>query len=405
MSVQSSSTAGSAVEEEDGTSSRELYFGHEFGRRYTGRAMDSLDRILPSDGDDGHCVFPIGFVVDHRYQIRSLIGRGTFCLVWIAFDHVMQENVAIKALKSSQNEMFEDESMINRHLTNHVTPDAKIVQFRRYFYHLDHACMVFELASHNVLTLLNYFDDPLVGIPRNLLKKVVRDTLEGLAFMHRNGVIHTDLKPENVLASRPLFPYGAFPGDEGAQVFDPVDDDPSTIAFKLSDIGNSCFVGFPSNSLIQTRQYRSPEVLLGLPYDTSADIWSLACMTFEFATGDHLFDPELDTDGEDDTSNCSDNKMLVDALHLAMFEQVIGPIPEDWARQGSEWTTLYRNGELLKRCEEELPPVFDQLVKHRIPEREATELADFLAPMLSIVPAQRPSAAEMLDSPWLRFIS
>jgi serine/threonine protein kinase len=58
--------------------------------------------------------------------------------------------------------------------------------------------MVFELASQNVLTLSNYFDDPLVGIPLNLITKVVIDTLEGLAFMHSIGVIHADLKPENV---------------------------------------------------------------------------------------------------------------------------------------------------------------------------------------------------------------
>jgi serine/threonine protein kinase len=400
MSEQCSSGAGSEAGEEDSSSSSKLYFGHEFGRRYTGRAMGPLDRVLPSDSDDGHCVFPIGFVVDHRYQIRSLIGRGTFCLVWVAFDHVMQENVAIKALKSSQDDMFQDESTINRHLTNHVTPDAKIVQFRRSFYHLNHACMVFELASQNILTLLNYFDDPLVGVPLNLIRKIVKDTLEGLAFMHGHGVIHTDLKPENVLASRPLFPYGPFAGDNDVRVFDPVDDDPSTISFKLGDIGNSCFIGFPSNSLIQTRQYRSPEVILGLPYDTTADIWSLACMTFEFATGDHLFDPELDNC--DDTSQGSDNKALIDALQLSMIEQVIGPIPEDWARQGSEWATLYRDGELVKRCEKELPGVFDQLRKHRMPEREAAELAEFLAPMLSIIPVQRPSAADMLYSPWLQ---
>jgi serine/threonine protein kinase len=295
--------------------------------------------------------------------------------------------------------------MINRHLTTHITSDAKIVQFRRCFYHLDHACMVFELACHNILTLLNYFDDPLVRVPLNLIRKIVKDTLEGLAFMHSHDVIHTDLKPENVLASRPLFPYAALPGDEDARVFDPVDDDPNAIDFKLGDMGNSCFIGFPSNSLIQTRQYRSPEVLLGLPYDTTADIWSLACMTFEFATGDHLFDPELDEDEEDDTSECSNNKVLVDALHLSMIEQVVGPIPEDWARQGNEWTTLYRDGELVKRCGDELPGVFEQLVNHQIPESEAAELADFLGPMLSIIPAQRLSAEEMLYSPWLRFTS
>jgi serine/threonine protein kinase len=401
MSDPSSSAGNSCTEEEDSQSSRTIYFGHEPRRRYSGRSIDPLDQILPSDSEDGQCVFPIGFLVDHRYQIRGLIGRGTFCLVWVAFDHVMQENVAIKTLKSSQNEMFEDESMINRHLTNHFAPDTKVVQFRRCFYHLDHACMVFELVCHNILTILNYFDDPLVNVPLNLIRKIVRDTLEALAFMHVHGVVHTDLKPENVLASRPLFPYGPFPGDEDARVFDPVDDDPHGIDFKLGDIGNSCFVGFPSNALIQTRQYRSPEVLLGLPYDTSADIWSLACMTFEFATGRHLFDPELDDD--DNTSESSGNKVLVDAIHLSMIEQVIGPIPMDWARQGADCHLLYRDGELIRRCEDELPSVFDQLVKRRIPERDAVELADFLGSMLAIIPAQRPSAAEMLHAPWLRF--
>jgi serine/threonine protein kinase len=401
MTDHSSTDVDSVTEEEDSQSSHKASFGHEPSRRYSGRPIDPLDQILPSDADDGQCVFPIGFIVDHRYQIRALIGRGTFCLVWVAFDHVTQENVAIKALKSSQNDMFEDESMINRHLTNHFASNTKVVQFLRCFYHLDHACMVFELASHNILTFLNYFDDPLVNVPLNLIRKIVRDTLEGLAFMHSHGVIHTDLKPENVLASRPLFPYGPFPGDETASVFDPVDDDPNTIDFKLGDIGNSCFVGFPTNALIQTRQYRSPEVLLGLPYDTPADIWSLACMTFEFATGGHLFDPELDDN--DSASSCSENKVLVDALHLSMIEQVIGPIPMDWARQGADYHLLYRDGELIKRCEDELPSVFDQLLKRRMPDSEAAELADFIGPMLAVIPAQRPSAAEMLESSWLRF--
>jgi serine/threonine protein kinase len=144
-------------------------------------------------------------------------------------------------------------------------------------------------------------------------------------------------------------------------------------------------------------EYRSPEVLLGLPYDTSADM--------RIRNGRSLFDPELDMDGGDNTSECSDNNALVDVLHLSIIEQVIGPISEDWARQGSAWTMLYRNGELLKRCDEELPAIIDQLVKHRIPEREATQLADFLAPMLSTVPEQRPTAADVLYSPWPSFVS
>jgi serine/threonine protein kinase len=307
------------------------------------------------------------------------------------------DHVAIKVLKKNQEAVFEDEFMINRHLTLHMPPNAKIIALRRAFYHGDNACLVFELAAHNILELLHFFDDPLVGIPFNLLRKIVRDTLEGLSYMHEQNVIHTDIKPENIFATRPLFPHGPFPG-RPQRVFDPLDDDPGTIDFKIGDIGNSCFLGFPNNSLIQTRQYRSPEVLLGLPYDASADIWSLACMTYEFAVRSHLFDPRLD---EDAASQDSENKAVIDALHLSMIEKVIGPIPEDWARLGQDYDALYQNGELVRACTEELPSLFDLLRKHGVPSDDAGKLAEFLTPMLAIIPAQRPTAQELLTSPWL----
>lgn len=60
---------------------------------------------------------------------------------------------------------------------------------------------------------------------------------------------------------------------------------------KLVDFGNACWTYKQFTSDIQTRQYRCPEVLLGSKYSTSADMWSFACICFELATGDVLFDP------------------------------------------------------------------------------------------------------------------
>lgn len=80
---------------------------------------------------------------------------------------------------------------------------------------------------------------------------------------------------------------------------------------KIADLGNACWVDRHftegkfihtfiaiTHSLIyvtfldiQTRQYRSLEVIIGAGYDASADIWSTACMAFELATGDYLFEP------------------------------------------------------------------------------------------------------------------
>ena len=61
---------------------------------------------------------------------------------------------------------------------------------------------------------------------------------------------------------------------------------------KIVDLGNACWTYKHFTDDIQTRQYRAPEVLLGANYDTSVDIWSLACIVFELVTGDLLFDPQ-----------------------------------------------------------------------------------------------------------------
>lgn len=61
---------------------------------------------------------------------------------------------------------------------------------------------------------------------------------------------------------------------------------------KIADLGNACWVDHHFTDSIQTRQYRSPEAIIGAAYDTSADMWSTACLIFELLTGDYLFEPK-----------------------------------------------------------------------------------------------------------------
>ncbi|KAF7145851.1 hypothetical protein RHSIM_Rhsim04G0137000 [Rhododendron simsii] len=81
---------------------------------------------------------------------------------------------------------------------------------------------------------------------------------------------------------------------------------------KLVDFGNACWTYKQFTNDIQTRQYRCPEVILGSKYSTSADLWSFACICFELATGDVLFDPHSgDNFDRDEVWMCLSNIIFV----------------------------------------------------------------------------------------------
>lgn len=93
---------------------------------------------------------------------------------------------------------------------------------------------------------------------------------------------------------------------------------------KISDLGNACWVHKHFTDDITTRQYRSPEVIVGARYCTSTDIWSIACLVFELVTGDYLFDPKEDEYGHHSR----------DEDHLALIIELLGPMPLSLTQTG-----------------------------------------------------------------------
>lgn len=162
--------------------------------------------------------------------------------------------------------------------------------------------------------------------------------------------------------------------------------------YKIADLGNACWTDRHFSEDIQTRQYRSPEVLIGSGYDTSADIWSLACMVFELVTGDYLFDPK----GSDEYPRDED--------HLALISELLGPLPKDMLNNGKKTATFFnRKGELRHIKQLRYWGLHEVLVqKYRVPEDEAKDLADFLMPMLHVDPAKRATSQQLLSHPWLK---
>ena len=130
----------------------------------------------------------------------------------------------------------------------------------------NHQCLVFEMLSLNLYELLK--NTQFGGVSLNLIRKFAKQVLKSLAFLARKDVdiIHCDLKPENILLRHP-----------------------KKSGVKVIDFGSSCHSNKRMYSYIQSRFYRSPEVMLGLPYTVSIDMWSLGCILVEMHTGEPLF--------------------------------------------------------------------------------------------------------------------
>ncbi|EEF34919.1 srpk, putative [Ricinus communis] len=160
---------------------------------------------------------------------------------------------------------------------------------------------------------------------------------------------------------------------------------------KLVDFGNACWTYKQFTSDIQTRQYRCPEVILGSKYSTPADIWSFACICFELATGDILFDPH------------SGDNYDRDEDHLALMMELLGTMPRKIALGGRHSRDFFnRYGDLRHIRRLRFWPLNKVLMeKYDLSEQDATDMADFLTPLLDFVPEKRPTAAQCLSHPWI----
>eukprot|EP00050_Salpingoeca_kvevrii_P011021 m.12175 g.12175 ORF g.12175 m.12175 type:complete len:460 (-) comp3211_c0_seq1:1123-2502(-) len=204
-----------------------------------------------------------------RYDIKALLGRGSFGQVAEAYDRVEHQRVAIKIIKNKT--AFREQAKIEIALLeemNRLDADDKfhIVRLLRHFEHRNHLCLVFELLSYNLYDLIR--NTNFKGVSLNLIRKFAQQICHAMLFLSTSevSVIHCDLKPENILLKNP-----------------------KRTAIKIIDFGSSCKVGHTKYPYIQSRFYRSPEVLLGLPYNQAIDMWSLGCILYELHTGDPIF--------------------------------------------------------------------------------------------------------------------
>jgi serine/threonine-protein kinase SRPK3 len=215
-------------------------------------------------------------------------------------------------------------------------------------------------------------------------KRILHDINYRKFILFQNKILSSDIKNSEEKDSflRDINNYFTLRGPE-------VD---FSIQVKICDIGNACWFNNHFSSIIQTRQYRSPEVILGINYNETSDIWSLACIVYELVTGDFLFNP---ISGENFCKSDS---------HLAKFMEICGKMPKNFVERGEYWKKYFdKNGKLKRIDNINYINLKNNLVQnHHLKENEAQALWDFLKPMLEYYPEKRISARELLRHPWLK---
>ncbi len=235
-----------------------------------------------------------------RYQVVRQLGKGTFGRVVEMWDSVDQRAVAVKVVRAVEKyaREAEIEAEIIRELQRTLPAgrDFPIVRLHRTFEARGHYCLAFEKLGPSLFSALktartlaevptggaggpssersvvragagSYFTLPQIA-------SVAADCFEALEHIHAIQLTHTDLKPENILL------LGAL--DKGSVL-------PAQPRVALIDFGGATWQHEHHSSVVCTRQYRPPEVTLGLEWGQSVDLWSMGCILAELWTGALLF--------------------------------------------------------------------------------------------------------------------
>ncbi|KAG8629691.1 hypothetical protein KVT40_001310 [Elsinoe batatas] len=356
------------------------------------------------DDEDGHYMVVEHADLTERYSIIKLLGQGTFGKVVRAYDRRMKKEVAIKIIRSVQK--YRDASRIELRVlstlaSNDRTNRNKCIHLRDAFDFRNHICIVTDLLGQSVfdfLKLNNY-----VPFPSSHIQQFAAQLLTSVAFLHDLKLIHTDLKPENILLvnnNYQTFTYNRnIPSSSTATnrnaKFRKVLLEPE---IRLIDFGSATFDDEYHSSVVSTRHYRAPEIILNLGWSYPCDIWSIGCILVEFYTGDALFQTHDNLE------------------HLAMMESVVDtPIDKALVRQVCAGRGSNKNSAaaFFKRLnlaypQEDTPRSSKKFVKamkklHEIiPQHNEfnKQFLDLLRRIFVYDPNKRITAKEALQHPW-----
>uniref|UniRef100_A0A4W3HF03 dual-specificity kinase n=1 Tax=Callorhinchus milii TaxID=7868 RepID=A0A4W3HF03_CALMI len=306
------------------------------------------------DDEEGHLVYHTGDRLKARYEIVCTLGEGAFGKV--------VECIDLKRLVSSSL----------------LLTCSGCVQMLDWFDHHGHICIAFELLGLSTYDFLK--ENNFMPFPMHQIKHMAYQLCRALNSLHCNKLTHTDLKPENILFMN---------SDHDIEYNSKTKRDERTVKnpdIKVVDFGSATFDDEHHSTVVSTRHYRAPEVILELGWSNPCDVWSVGCILLEYYLGLTLFQTHDSRE------------------HLAMMERVLGPIPSSmisrtrkrkyFHHERLDWDENSSAGRYVRRrCK----PLKEYMVCQ---DSDHRELFDLIGKMLEYEPSRRISLDQALHHPF-----
>uniref|UniRef100_A0A8B9JIP3 dual-specificity kinase n=1 Tax=Astyanax mexicanus TaxID=7994 RepID=A0A8B9JIP3_ASTMX len=346
---------------------------------------DSGTRALcVRDDEEGHLICRSGDVLQERYEIVGTLGEGTFGRVMECIDHRRGgSHVALKIIKNV--EKYKEAARLEINVLEKINerdPENKnlCVQMFDWFDYHGHMCLSFELLALSTFDFLK--ENNYLPYSISQVRHMAYQICLAVKFLHDNKLTHTDLKPENILFVNSDFTitYNVEKKRDERMV--------KNTAVRVVDFGSATFDHEHHSTIVSTRHYRAPEVILELGWNQPCDVWSIGCILFEYYLGFTLFQTH-------------DNRE-----HLAMMERILGPVPSRMIRKTRKQKYFYRgrldwdeNSSAGRYVRENCKPLRRYILSEA---EEHHQLFDLIEAMLEYEPSKRITLAASLRHPFFQ---
>lgn len=347
---------------------------------------------------EGRLICKSGDILGQKYRVIKDCNFGTFSNVYTCSDTKNQHQVVVKCYRSQNyfSQSAEREIKIMRVLNKLDLDQSLFVPYLGSFYYHGHLCIVLEKYGQSLYEAFSA--RKFTPLNSMAIRSILLKCGNALKILHHSGIIHTDLKLENILLPNNFNPDRDFDisppssppsscGSGSEEIGFGIDLNESqplktSIDARLIDFGSFAKGSQWHRSLATTVEYRAPEILMGLQWGTECDIWSLGCILVELALGKIKFAANDDIE------------------HLFLIQHMISPLTQSMCdRTTNEKLQKSLCGYLIN------PSTFDNETKERLLKMPTLsellsfddDLNDLAHKMLNPDPSQRISIDEVLE--------